>query len=358
MESTITHVVKWRLLRLGLGAIVRPKEQAENWAWLVDHTVQIGKTKCLLIVGIRPIEVGQLGGELLHHDLEVIAPEPVEDFDGATVCHQLQEAARKNGSPRRIVSDHGSDSKKDVATFQQQYPHVSGCYDIAHKVTLLLKKRLEDDARRAEFTHVDTEGPANLQEKLGWVRSFAKPFDRWSKLMDLAARDTTQTRPSSLRGELSQHRGDELRDNLIGQVCAFVCEQSALEKSGERLLESTAILESLIGAGKQLEAQQSKEGFTKMVLSTTAATVVSTTEQISTALRRTATKHVFQSVQSHLLHSLQSQRRAALKSVFSGTKSDNHEAPQPHILRSPGHVSRHTTGTRYAQVDSMVENRL
>ncbi len=386
------------LLRLGLDAIERPKEQAENWAWLVDHTVQIGKTKCLLIVGIRLSKWRQLGGELAHHDLEVITLEPVEHSDGATVCRQLQEAARKNGAPRMIVSDHGSDIKKGVAAFQQQYPHVSGCYDIAHKVALLLKKTLEGDARWAEFTrqcglakarlqqtylahlippspqpkarymNADQQvdwarrvlglldrheagsldaprssdmtddllasvpaadvSPADLQEKLGWVRSFAEPLDSWSKLMDIAASSRHYVRrqgyhadaAEQIRGELSQHRGDELGNNLIGQVCTFVSEQSASAKPGERLLGSTEILESLIGTGKRLEGQQSKGGFTKMVLSMAAATVVPTTEHLSTALGRTATKHVFQWIQSHLPRSLQSQRRAALKPVSSGTK--------------------------------------
>lgn len=386
------------LLRLGLDAIERPQEQAEDWAWLVDHTVQIGKTKCLLIVGIRLSNWRQLDGELTHHDLEVIALEPVEHSDGATVHRQLQEAARKTGVPRMIASDHGSDIKTGVAAFGQQYPHVSGCYDIAHKVALLLKKTLEGDVRWAEFTRLcglakarlqqtrlahlippspqpkarsmnadrqvdwgrrvlglldryeagardaasssDTTDdsladaqaadvlPADLQEKLGWVRSFAEPLGSWSKMMDIAAGSRHYVRhqgyhadaAEQLRGELSPHRGDELGDNLIDQVCAFVCEQSRSAKPGERLLGSTEILESLIGTGKRLEGQQSKGGFTKMVLSMAAATVVPTIEHLSGALGRTATKHVVQWVQSNLPRSLQSQRRAALKPLSTGTR--------------------------------------
>ncbi len=387
------------LLRLGLDAIERPKEPAEDWAWLVDHTVQIGKTKCLLIVGIRLSKWRQLGGELSHHDLEVIALEPVEHSDGATVCRQLQEAARKTGAPRMIASDHGSDIKNGVAAFQQQYPHVSGCYDIAHKVALLLKRTLEGDARWAEFTRqcglakarlqqthlahlippsaqpkarymnadrqvdwgrrvlglldrheaasIDTGrskdatddmladaqaagvAPANLQEKLGWVRSFSEPLASWSKLMDVATSSRHYVRrqgyhadaAEQLLGELSQHRGDELGDQLIDQVSAFVSEQSAAAKPGERLLGSTEILESLIGTGKRLEGQQSKGGFTKMVLSMAAATVVPTIDHLSTALGRTSTKHVVRWIQSHLPRTLQSQRRAALKPVTYGTKT-------------------------------------
>ena len=46
------------LLRLGLYELTRPKEKADDWVWIVDHTIQISSLKCLLIVGCR-LEVWQ-----------------------------------------------------------------------------------------------------------------------------------------------------------------------------------------------------------------------------------------------------------------------------------------------------------
>ncbi len=37
------------LLRLGYYKLTRPKEQADDWVWMVDHTVQLGPEKCLVI---------------------------------------------------------------------------------------------------------------------------------------------------------------------------------------------------------------------------------------------------------------------------------------------------------------------
>ena len=37
------------LLRLGYYKLTRPKEQADDWVWSVDHTVQLGPEKCLVI---------------------------------------------------------------------------------------------------------------------------------------------------------------------------------------------------------------------------------------------------------------------------------------------------------------------
>ena len=41
------------LLRIGLAALLRPKVVAEDWVWMIDHSIQIGQCKCLVILGIR-----------------------------------------------------------------------------------------------------------------------------------------------------------------------------------------------------------------------------------------------------------------------------------------------------------------
>ena len=41
------------LLRIGLAALVGPKIRADDWVWMVDHSIQIGTCKCLVILGLR-----------------------------------------------------------------------------------------------------------------------------------------------------------------------------------------------------------------------------------------------------------------------------------------------------------------
>ena len=57
------------LLRLGLYELTRPLEQADDWFWIVDHTVQIGTVKCLLIVGCRLSVWRDRQRPLQHQDL-------------------------------------------------------------------------------------------------------------------------------------------------------------------------------------------------------------------------------------------------------------------------------------------------
>ena len=41
------------LLRVGLHELSRAKEQADDWVWIIDHTIQAGASKCFLVVGVR-----------------------------------------------------------------------------------------------------------------------------------------------------------------------------------------------------------------------------------------------------------------------------------------------------------------
>jgi hypothetical protein len=47
------------LLRLGYYKLYREKEHADDWIWIVDHIVQLGSEKCLVILGIRQSNLPQ-----------------------------------------------------------------------------------------------------------------------------------------------------------------------------------------------------------------------------------------------------------------------------------------------------------
>jgi hypothetical protein len=66
------------LLRVGLYKLLRPLERAVDWIWIVDHTMQCGDRKCLIILGLR-CSVWQAAPDrrLRRQDVEVIALEPV-----------------------------------------------------------------------------------------------------------------------------------------------------------------------------------------------------------------------------------------------------------------------------------------
>ena len=115
----------------GIGP-VKAKAIADDWCWIIDHTIQLGKTKCLLVLGIRLSEMPK-GRCLKYQDLEPIDLLPVETSTGATVWQQLEKTSAKTGVPRAIVSDCGSDLKSGIAMFCARHDGCVSLYDIKHK---------------------------------------------------------------------------------------------------------------------------------------------------------------------------------------------------------------------------------
>ncbi len=98
------------LLRLGYYKLTRPKEHADDWVWIVDHTIQIGEEKCFVILGIRLSSLPPHGRCLSHEDVEPIALFPVKQSNGEIVWQQLEETVEKTGVPREIIGDQGLSS--------------------------------------------------------------------------------------------------------------------------------------------------------------------------------------------------------------------------------------------------------
>jgi len=110
--------------------------------WIVDHVVQMGQDKSLLIVGIRLSAVPVEGEYLTHADVEPIAICPVTQSNGEIVYQQLEAARKQTDVPREILSDQGSDLHKGIRQFCEAHPETRAVYDIKHKVATVLKREL------------------------------------------------------------------------------------------------------------------------------------------------------------------------------------------------------------------------
>lgn len=147
------------LMRLGHALLTMPLPQADDWAWLVDLSVQIGQEKCLVILvilvilGIRLCDLPKPGECLQHQDMRLIALAPRASWTKEKVKDALQEAVARTGVPRVIVNDHGSDLHGGVLLFQETHSTTQEVYDIKHKAACLLKGRLQKDPRWQAFQH-------------------------------------------------------------------------------------------------------------------------------------------------------------------------------------------------------------
>jgi len=372
-------VQSW-LLRLGLHELQRPKEQAEDWVFLVDHTLQLGAWKCLVIVGIRQASWQQLDRPLTHQDLNLLALEPVAKSDGEVVYRQLEFAAEKVGVPKAILSDDGSDIACGADQFQQQHAATLIRKDIAHKAAILLKQELLADSRwetfvkncgqtqpkvkQTELGHlasptqkvkarymnlgplirwgekmlrlVDTPASqrqkdldlSRLDEKFGWIREFRKPLVGWNELQTIIDQALRYARVKGYHPRAAQDlrrillrrarttRGKRLATALV----EFIRDQSHGIPRGTSLPASSEVLESLIGKGKRLQGQHSRGGFTKMILGMAASVVQITHDQVRDALQTVRNVDLHAWCQQNLGPSLTAQRRKALP-VCIGTKT-------------------------------------
>lgn len=364
------------LLRVGLYELQRPKIQVDDWVWIVDHTVQLGPVKVLLIVGLQLAAWEEQGrGALEHQDLQVILLEPIEKSDGDVVQRQLERAAQVTGVPRAILSDRCRELNRGIRQFRAAHPETAGLHDLKHKLASLLEHELKRDPRWSEFletckqqrkktqqtpwaflsppstkekarfmnlgelirwaakTRIFLDDPhfppgldldgGRLEELFGSLRSFDGPIRRWSVLIDVIEQSMDEVRQhgyhavleEALRNRLDPLCRQQSAQEFVQQVLRFVAEQSAQAHPDEHLPGSSEVLESLIGKGKRLEGQQSKGGFTQMILGMAAAVVNPTTEYLKQALETVKTKDLAQWAKSHLGPSLQGLRRQTIGTI-------------------------------------------
>jgi hypothetical protein len=182
---TWTTVRCW-LMRLGLYALRRPLEKADDWAILTDHTAQIGAMKGFAIVGVRLSQLPYPERCLRHEDVQLIGLTPMVHSNAATVEKALEEAAVRTGVPRLIVSDQGGDIRAGIEQYCRNHPRTVATCDTAHKGANLLRRLLEADERWTGFVTQLGLTKAKLQQTpLAWcVGPRLRPKARF---MNLAA---------------------------------------------------------------------------------------------------------------------------------------------------------------------------
>jgi hypothetical protein len=359
------------LMRLGHAMLTMPLAQADDWAWLVDHSVQIGQEKCLVILGIRLRDLPKRGECLQHQQLQLIALVLRKSWTQQDVDDALEQATERGGVPRVIVNDLGGDLHGGVMLFQQRHEQTAEMYDIKHKAACLLKHRLEKEPRWQEFQRqigqtrcaiqqtemaflvpptpkpkarfmnlqpqlawaegvldILRETPpkvqqwvttARLQEKLGWVNEFADSVAEWSEWQQIVnvavefvdRQGVYRGAAKELRQELPHDLANASSQELAKELVRFVASQAKQTKPGERFPGSTEVLESCFGRMKELEKQQARGGFTSLLVSFGAMLADTTTEFINAALEHSGTKNIFEWCKQYLGTTLFGQRRIA-----------------------------------------------
>ena len=318
---TFTTVRLW-VIRYGLYKLNMLQEWFHGWAVILDHTIQIGQLKVLIVLGIRLSRLPE-GRALSLGDVQPLLVLPMTSSTGSRINQALNSVQEKYGSIRLIVADQGSDIKAGVKIFMSENPRVDYVPDIVHKLAHLLHYELSNNPSwqflskktsilrtkllQSLYAHLippqkrDKARYLNLEELIkwsmrvlasfessetskkdreaimeyfSWVKEIKTDIEFFDELWRVVAttRDLIRTEGitsntieelGSLLGKLSL---SERAKTFAIKVLDFVFEQSSKAEYNERLLGSSEIIESLIGTLKQRLNSQSRSGFTASVL--------------------------------------------------------------------------------------------
>jgi hypothetical protein len=359
------------MLKLGYYNITKTQTIADDWIYIIDHSIQMGKEKLLLILGVRVKDLPR-DRALKYEDVEIIDLQPVKTSTGEVVYEQIKEASKKTGNPRAIVSDMGSDIKLGVKKFREFSPSTVHVYDLKHKIALLVKKILEKDDEWGEFkkfanfvakklqnstlagyrppkqkekarymniedlvrwgdqisikyerlqeTKVKTEDEIKLESVIADIAKFEQSVEIWTEMVMVfqlierfmnihnLQRDSYEKFYELHEGKLQKLKTEEAKGFAI-QILSFIKEQQEVCNQNERLLHSSQIIESLFGKLKFLEKEQSKSNFTSLVLSMGAMVSKSTPDILKKALESVNVKKIKQWTKEKIGITIQAQKK-------------------------------------------------
>jgi hypothetical protein len=359
-----TTVRNW-LMRVGLARWRCGQVPASDWVFLADHSVQIGTEKCLVGLGIRQAEYQQLQRPLTLQDmtllhLEVMSRSTQEDVEGS-----LQRLSQSVGVPRAVVNDNGADLAGGMRLLKKQHAQVRLVLDCKHKAACLLKKRLHTDDRwkafqkqlgrtkaeiqqtelaflappsqrsKARYMNVDKlvmwaekvlavlDGAVTLpaeinlarqEEKLGWLTGYRAELQQWREwlatievVVSYVGREGLSAAGAErVKAELGEARS---ATELGRELVAFVEGQCQGLEEGERFPGSTEVVETCMGKLKRLEGEQSKGGFTGLLLGLAAVVGKKDNRPVEELLKLAPTKDVLAWIKKNLGLTVQAARR-------------------------------------------------
>ena len=212
------HVViqNW-ILRFGLYRLRQPVQRRRDWVYILDHTIEFGTKKCLVVLGITLKQFRRNKCRMHHKDMKVLCISIVENATASSVTEILDRIAQTTGFPVQILSDNGSNIKRGVSDFIEAASPgfaIRQTYDVTHKAALILKHHLENDDNWKRFINFTCETKRNLIHTVIGFLAPPKPKDkaRWLNLD--AYVEWAENVMRSGKGRLGKAERGKFSDNL------------------------------------------------------------------------------------------------------------------------------------------------
>ena len=360
-------ITRW-LTRIGLYKLRRPKEQADDWTFIVDNSIQIGTQKCFVVLGIRMSKLESW--PLTFEDVEVVLIELHDEGGQQAICQMIEKAQERVGKVVSVCADDGPDLRSGIDLFCAKYG-VGRVYDTIHKMGTFLRKILEKDPEWQAFTSAVSKAkrkmqqtaaahlvPPNqrtksrflnidvlvrwavdvmkalddsrhpdkqlLEQYCGWIRRHKELIDRLHQL-DVVSQHVRQHIRENGLGRSTGGLVEKLLYRVMasfslnveacqyaGMLIDFFVEQSKVVPPRQIWIGSSEVIESLFGKLKCLERNQCRGGFTSLVLGLSACTGRLDVKLVQEAMVQVKTKDVDAWAREQLGTTLLAKRRSAL----------------------------------------------
>jgi hypothetical protein len=301
---------------------MKPKERANDWAVIFDHTIQMGKLKILIVLGLQLSRL-PFNRSLALSDVQVLTLLPMQSSTGPKIYEELTSLKNELGVIREVVADEGSDIKAGVNQYIKSNAECDYVNDIVHKLAHLLQDELKDDKKweillkkgsecrtklfQTDYAHFsppkrrDKARYLNLEKfinwacriliallddqfavkdreaifkEYSWVFGLADDIKRFYQLWQVTSISRDWVRNYGIQADTASILSRKLQaltldfqaQAFADKVVQFVSGQSIKAKPYERLLGSSEIIESLIGLIKHHSNTQTHSGFTSSIL--------------------------------------------------------------------------------------------
>jgi hypothetical protein len=358
--------------RAGLHRMSNAKKY-DGGAWIVDHTVQNGKEKVLVIHRVRESRLSK-PGPLKAKDLETLTLSVGVSWTKEEVVDVYHSVAKKYGIPSLLICD-GADNLRNAVDLMEidraKRPVVMR--DVKHFLANRFENILTQDEKFAEFTpllkasnaavkqtemahftprsirnksrfmnmapviewgrmmlwqikHPGSKARADITKerfdsKLFWVSDFRTPIGRWYQCQQII--DTTLEMIA--QGSIQEGKWKEVAKairplakskvarTLVGDILEFLKKQEEPLRPGQFAIMSTEILESSLSSYKTLEKQHSKQGFSSLIMTLPVLLKKISATEILHAFKTTKVEDVREWTKTQIGTTLHARRQQAFK---------------------------------------------
>ena len=363
-------VIRNWVLRFGLYKLLKPLPKRKDWIWIVDHTIEFGTKKCMVVLAISREHFEKNKYQLCHKDMEVAAIDIQEKATGENINKTLENLSKEIGKPQQIVSDNCRNIKKGIRLFKEKSKQTIDTYDITHKVANELKYLLENNERWKQFTQKmrttkregifsefmciaprkpkeksrwlnldqDLEWAENILENkpkprpgrltkkqkkfrkiYGWLEDFKEDITEWCEFLDIINIAKKEVKWNGLNKKSSERfakgvkkignnnaKAKQLKENLKE---FFDEEVKQFPKKEITLLGTSDIIESVFGKYKIFSAKTPLKEIGKSILTIPILTSEVTIEEVKKAMETITNEKLSEWARANLGESIFSKRK-------------------------------------------------